>query len=503
MRANGLRQMTRARIVLLFLLCAPQLEFAANGDEGLYPGIPRCDIYQVRIISSRGSEDLAVFQNACPKYEPGKQGLTEKDQIPLEMHSGRSISWASFDLAGPVIVEVEVIDQERAPSGKEVRIIPSRHKISPKIQGDTIRFTMNKPGQCSVEIGPEGYKNGLMIFADPPETDAPNLWDKSYIVHNSATQAEVKKAPAGCSGIYFKRGTHDIGIYRVPKHIKNIYLEKGAWVDGALILEGNEGARIFGRGVLSSRKLDYRSAHGIEAIKGSHRLHIEGIVVADFKHYALRLISTNNTVKWVKTIGAWVWNADGISVRDGSKVMNCFIWANDDAIKAYRHDILFSDIVVWQLDNGGTIQMSWGDTQADNVVIRRIDLLHAEWSRPGFNRGLINCVGNRYKRENVSTLIRNWLIEDVVTETPIPVIFKIDPDPYSPVHIKNLTLRDWNVKMKMGAEFQNRICGNDPAVPYSGFRLENIIFNGTQLTSINWRKVTQMKTRNLEEPVIE
>ncbi|MBT4268745.1 MAG: hypothetical protein HOD85_31425 [Deltaproteobacteria bacterium] len=30
------------------------------------------------------------------------------------------------------------------------------------------------------------------------------------------------------------------------------------------------------------------------------------------------------------------WNMDGITSRDHSKIMNSFIWANDDAIKAYR-----------------------------------------------------------------------------------------------------------------------------------------------------------------------
>ena len=56
----------------------------------------------------------------------------------------------------------------------------------------------------------------------------------------------------------------------------------------------------------------------------------------EFRYFALRLISTYNTVSWVKTIGAWTWNSDGISVWDNSLVDHCFIWANDDAIKLAR-----------------------------------------------------------------------------------------------------------------------------------------------------------------------
>ena len=510
-RIEGMSRLGYLILLVLTLVYGPHLEISAvefgesfgQSKKKLYPGIPRCDIYEVNLISALGIRKLAVFQSAAPEYISGKQGLLEKDRIPLKIHAGRSISWTSFDLEGSIIVEVKVNNPQKVALSENVRIIPSRAQITVKVQGDTLRFTLDKPGQFSVEIGSEGYRNGLMIFADPPETEVPDQGSEKYVFYDSATPLEVKQIPLRFKGIYFKSGTHNIGRYRVPEHIKHIYLAKGAWVDGALILDGNKGVRIFGRGVLSSRRLDYRSAHGIEAIRGSHQTHIEGIVVADFKHFAIKLISTRNTIKWVKVIGAWVWNMDGIAARDGSKILNSFIWANDDAIKAYRHNLLFSDIVVWQLDNGGIIQMSWGNTKASHVIIRRLDILHAEWSHPGFNRSLLNCVGNRYHKKNVSTVIENWLIEDVVTETPVPAIFRIAPYSHTPVQIKNLILRNWKVKMTMGTKFKNLIKGTDSETPFSGFRFENVIFNGTKLTGENWRETIQVETLNLKEPVFK
>jgi hypothetical protein len=370
------------------------------------------------------------------------------------------------------------------------------------IAGNSIYFNAQNPAQYSVEIGTNGYLNGLMIFADPPETNAPSQTNSAYAVFNSATQNDLNNLPTNVSGIYFEKGIHDIGIYSVPPQITNIYLERGAWVDGALMLTNNQNTRIFGRGVLSERNLDYRSAYGIEAT-GSTGVTVEGIVVADFKYYALRLLSTYTTVSWVKTIGAWTWNTDGITVWNNSQVDHCFIWANDDAIKPYRPNITFSDIEVWQLDNGGTIEMSWGNVNSDNVVITNLDVLHAEWDHPGFNRGLLCCVGNHYQTAGVSSTMSNWWIENVVTETPVPNIFRITPDPSAPLNIQNLTLSNWNVSMPMNTAFTNQIIGNDLSQPFSGFVFDNFIFNGTNLTQQNWQEELQMTPVNLETPVVQ
>jgi hypothetical protein len=488
--------------ILLALFVVLFITRSLPAAENLYPGIPRCDIYKVKIISRGKSEELAVFQSACPAFKLGKKDMQSKDQVPLKLHAGESISWASFDLKGPVTVEVTVMNQQKVDLKPSVRVIPSRYGIIPEVKGNTVRFTMKKPGQCSVEIGSQGHRNGVMIFADPPERSAPRSIDRKYAAFSAATVADMQKIPTSKSGIYFRKGVHNIGIYEVPDRIKNIYIERGAWVDGAIKLQGNEGFKIFGRGVLSSRKLDYRAAHGIEAMNGS--THVEGIVVADFKHFALRIISENSTVKWVKTIGAWVWNMDGISVRDNSTVANCFIWANDDAIKPYRHNITFSDIVVWQLDNGGVIQMSWGNTKAKDVVIQRVDVLHTSWNVLGFNRGLLNCVGDRqHTSKTAATEIENWLIEDVVTETPIQAIIAIDPSPNGPTSIKNLRLRNWNVQMKQEKKFENKIIAKDPSRPFTGIKIENMIFNGKRVTQQNWKSVTGIRTENVSNLTVK
>lgn len=465
-----------------------------------YPGVPLSDIYEVTVTTSNGTEKLTVFKNICPTYKLGDMNMTENDQYPLAIFAGRSINWSCFSFSGSATVEVKVINQSKVLVTGTVRVLPSRYGITATTEGNTIRFTMTRPGQCSVEIGENGYKNGLILFGDPAETEIPSQTSGQYMVLKSATQYAVKAIPVSYSGIYFKSGVHDIGVYTVPSNIKNIYFEKGSWIYGSLIMDGNPGVRIFGRGVLSSGKLNYRESHCIEAINQSNNIKVEGIVVADPKYFAVRLIGTNNIVNWTKVIGGWVYNCDGIAAYAGSTVSNCFIWANDDAIKVYRDNITWSDCVVWQLNNGGIIQMAWGGSIANNVRLSRIDVLRAEWNKPGFNRALLNCVGNRYKEAGKYGIQKDWLIEDVVTENPIPVIFNIAPDEFSANHIHNLTLKNWNVSMNMNTEYRNAIIGNDANEFFDGFVFDNLIFNGTKLTSSNWLEITGSFTEKLIQP---
>lgn len=502
------RIVSLALVALIFLSCKegenPILEEEDPAEEITdpinYPGVPLSDIYEVTITTGSGKEKLAIFKNSCPEYKLREMNMAENDQYPLGIFAGRSINWGSFSFSGTATVEVKVINQSKVPVSGDIRILPSRYEIASTKEGNTIRFSLTKPGQFSIEIGENGYKNGLILFADPAETDIPSQSSNQYRVLTNASKTDINSIPASYSGIYFKSGVHNIGVYRIPVNIKNIYFEKGAWVYGSLIMDGNPNVKIFGRGFLSSGKLNYRESHCIEAINQSDNIQIEGIVVADPRYFAVRLIGQNNTVKWTKVIGGWVYNCDGIAAYAGSSVSNCFIWANDDAIKVYRDNITWSDCVVWQLNNGGIIQMAWGGSNSTNVKLSRIDVLRAEWNKPGFNRALLNCVGNKYQEVGKTGLQKDWLIEGVVTENPIPVIFNMAPDPFSSNHIHNLTLKNWKVSMTMNTNYRNTIVGNDPSEYFDGFVLDNFVFNGTKLTPQNWLQITGLLTEKLKEP---
>lgn len=470
-------------------------------DTLSFATVPKSDLYEVTIIRSNGArEKQMVFQNACPQYQAGYMNMQAKDQGPLNLFKNRTINWAGFSFSGSVTVEVKLLNGARVSLNEPVKILPTRYGITPVVAGDLIRFTMSKPGQCSVEIGDNGFKNGLMIFANPAETDVPDTTSGSFKVLRHAKTPDLNTL-SQYSGIYFKAGVHDIGVYHVPVNIKNIYFEEGSWVYGALIMDGNPNVKIFGRGVLSGANLNYRESHSIEAINQSDNIRLQGIVVADPKYFAVRLIGKNNMVDWVKVIGGWTYNCDGIAAYEGSEVSNCFIWANDDNIKVYRNNITFTDCVCWQLNNGGIIQLSWGNGNATNVTISRIDILHAEWNNDEVNRGVISCVGDKFAEGGMYGLQKNWLIEDVVTETPVPLIFRISPNGASPNEMHGMVFRNWNVKMDLSKGYSNYIVASDPLHKFDGLVFDHVIFNGAQLSSSNWIVAGKFIIQNIETPV--
>lgn len=467
-----------------------------------YPGVPVSSIFSVSTSEAGATETQSVFINSCPLYQAGYMNMQPKDQSFFDLFIGRSINWVHFSKSYPLTVTVKVLDISKVPvAGNSVHVWPSRFGIIPSVSGNTITFTLNAPGQYSVEIGDNGYKNGLMIFANPQETDIPDQSDPKLLVLDQASASSVTAIPTQYSGVYFKPGVHNVGVFNIPVNIKSVYLAEGSWVYGALKMDGNPNVRIYGRGTLSSGKLDYRAAHGVEAINGSDGINLEGIAVADLKYYGVRLIGKNNIIKWIKVIGGWTVNCDGITGFEGSTVSNCFIWANDDAIKVYRNNIHWNDCVVWQLNNGGIIQMSWGNSTSQNVVLSRIDVLRAEWNKPRYG-ALIDCVGNRNKTPGAYSLESNWLIEDVITETEIPIVFGIIPDQFTPNDIHGMVLKNWNVKMKMNTSCKNEIIGNNPAAFFDGFVFDNFKFNNTLLTKSNWQNVTAMEYSNLVTPTI-
>lgn len=466
-----------------------------------YPGVPQSTIYSVTVVQNGVRKPLTVFQSTCPQYQAGYMDMTPTDQYPLDIFKGRSISWANFSLTGTVTIEVKILDKTKVPLGS-VKILPTRYGITPTVNGDVVSFTMANPGQCSVEVGANGYQNGLMLFANPAETDIP-VAGAVYKELKNATAADVNAVAASYTGLYFKAGVHDIGVYNVPANIKNIYLEDGAWVYGSIIMDGKSDVRIYGRGVLSSARLKYRQSHCIEAKTQSNNIKIEGIVVADPKYFSIRLIGKNNTVSWVKVIGSWTYNTDGIAVYDNSTVSHCFVWANDDNIKVYRDGITFSDMVCWQLNNGGLIQLSWGGGNATGVTIQRVDLLHGEWNNQEVNRGILSCVGDKFAAGGMYGLQKNFLIDDLVTETPVPLIFRVSPNAASPDEIHGMTFKNWKILFDNSKGFNNYLQCADPAKPFDGLVFDNFLLNGTKLTAANWMALGNFQISNIITPTFK
>lgn len=73
----------------------------------------------------------------------------------------------------------------------------------------------------------------------------------------------------------------------------------------------------------------------IDINKGGNHI-VEGITISDPCRFYMRALGKNNIIKNIKMVGAWMYNNDGVVVGNNGTVEDCFIHANDDAIKVSK-----------------------------------------------------------------------------------------------------------------------------------------------------------------------
>ena len=190
-----------------------------------YKGVNQSSIYDISVSQNGKTWPIETFINSCPTYQAGFQNMDPKDKNVLNYFSGRSINWAKFNFSSPITVNVKVTNTNKVPvSGQTVNIYPSRHGVTSSTNGDVVTFTITEPGQYSVEIGANGYKNGLILFADPVETDIPNQSNPNYLILNEADSTTISSIPQNYTGVYFRRGVHDIAFWNIPNPVSYTHL---------------------------------------------------------------------------------------------------------------------------------------------------------------------------------------------------------------------------------------------------------------------------------------
>lgn len=306
---------------------------------------------------------------------------------------GHSQAWASLWFTGaPVTVTVH--NSKSWGSWEQVVLRPRRANITMhKINATALSFvlppsalgyklSLESAGQMDpLAACDDGFPpivgDSLMIFADP----------------GSMAPDPGSSAP---DTLYFGPGLHDLGGQMVlPANVSRVYIAGGAWVGGGFITEdASASVSISGRGVISGSAQTFLkdpagfgpcSYNGsycwslVNLDKGAtHRL--EGVVLHDPPKYFFRSYAKGVTLHGVKMLGAWTHNTDGVVTGEGGRVTDCFIQSNDDSIKLFTSSMRVSDVVVWQMSNGGVFQMGWwGSHDQRDILVERVTVLHADY----------------------------------------------------------------------------------------------------------------------------
>jgi len=284
-------------------------------------------------------------------------------------------SFATWDMGGPV--QVEVVSKRPV---EKVVVRPRSRGIVPIVEGNRIRFTLDRPAQITVEVN--GYHHALHLFGNPPETEMPDADDPNVI--------------------FFGPGVHEAGKI-TPKSGQTVYIAPGAVVYGAIEARDAEGIKILGRGILDESLIERThdmyfedvddEPFGAITLHGCHDVEINGIITRDPNVYNVTILAcTDVRVRNVKVIGSWRYNSDGIDLLNSSNVTveRCFVRSFDDSLVVtgwprFRgvpcghlpcRDIVFQDCVIWN-DWGRALEIGATCCAPDitNVTFRNCDII--------------------------------------------------------------------------------------------------------------------------------
>ncbi|MEI7731066.1 MAG: glycosyl hydrolase family 28 protein [Verrucomicrobiota bacterium] len=254
-------------------------------------------------------------------------------------------SMATFAFSG----EVEVVLDVKRPIKHPV-IRPLARGIKPIVEGNTLRFRINRPCNLAVEVD-EDLHRPLFLFANAPEANAPKAGDPNVR--------------------YFEGGRiHEVGKIELKDH-ETLYLAGGAVVRGVIRAKNVSGARILGPGILDastrmnqSKMVDLTRCTNIE---------INGVIVlGSYGWTVVPRLSEDIHLRNVKIL-SWRDNDDGFDPDSSRRITvdNCFFRTKDDCIAVKAHD-----------NSGMTGTTSKGDPNlfnVDDVKVMNSIFWSSEW----------------------------------------------------------------------------------------------------------------------------
>lgn len=260
------------------------------------------------------------------------------------VHKAEVADFAAFAISGAVEVAVEC----DAPVTKAV-VRPLSRKITPKCEGNAVRFTVDQPGPLTLEINSK-IKPALHLFIDPSETNAPQ---------------------PGSPGVRRLAGgkVHEAGEITL-KDGETLYLEPGAVVRGVVRAKGARNIRIQGRGIFDARERTTKAK--FMSFEDCAGVTLSDVIVLG--SYGWTLVPTHCQDVRLDNVKVFSWrdNDDGLDICASRRVVvdRCFFRTKDDciAVKALKSDrtgqydvdtVLVRNSVFWNAEWGNALEIGF------------------------------------------------------------------------------------------------------------------------------------------------
>lgn len=441
--------------ILPFLLLAPFFAASPADNPVVYPPVPGLAAsghYKVRIRSAEfdgGWKQAFAWETAC-------KTIAKDADAYFDTLAGWTHAYVNFEMSGPVEVEIARVNDRPIRSAS---VHPRRKAAACEVRNGRALVRLDRPGLVAVDIDGQmdgqdtgkGYKgppiHTISIFANPPLEGKPAPGDPGVL---TVKPDETPPSDGPWTTLYFLPGVHDVGLAFPLRPNRRYYLPGDAMVYGTFSntkwADGHD-IRIFGHGTLSGARLkhpkhvepaipesEYARYRPIEVL-GAVDTRVEGITLADSAFHSLMLVSPfkeghPNEVRWTK-IFTWRANGDGINPFGNTRIEDCFLRTQDDALYVSGPGIRRT--VLWNDANGSSFVLSSLHQLAGrSMVVEDCDVIYARAKWHHWSGGRVfNMRGEGGGAAGAGVVFRNIHIEDPRPSLQQFFLCMTVPEPYS------------------------------------------------------------------------
>ncbi len=265
------------------------------------PSIPagecRCEDYRLTVAG----RDVPVY--VCRVSAVPLNQVWPGYQRPLDQTE--TAGFAYWDMRGPA----EIVVRCRQPVRTAV-LRPGRLGVQPAIQGDCVRFTLDRPRPVVVEVN--GPHRACTCLPPSPGRMFPRPIRQACATSARAYTVRARSRSRATRASTLPPAPSSLAAFRPKKPRTSASTGGASWTSAPSRGEGGGAVRL---------------------TDCSHAV-VEGIVMRDPDVWCCSLFGCRNvTIQGVKLIGLWRYNADGINVCNSQDVVvrDCFVRSFDDS----------------------------------------------------------------------------------------------------------------------------------------------------------------------------